>query len=139
MNDDATAGAPAGAPRADILVVDNDRELRQVVAIRLEAAGFRVVTAESGAQALAEWNRRHFDLVISDIRMPNGDGLALADAVQRARSVPIVFMTGFRDQYEPRLALARDVVVIEKPFEATALVALVEALLHGRGSGRGRA
>lgn len=139
MNDDATAGAPAGAPRADILVVDNDRELRQVVAIRLEAAGFRVVTAESGAQALAEWNRRHFDLVISDIRMPNGDGLALAEAVQRTRSVPIVFMTGFRDQYEPRLALARDVVVIEKPFEATALVALVEALLHGRGSGRGRA
>ena len=138
----ATPASPPSnpaSPRADILVVDNDRDLRRLVAIRLEAAGHRVVMAESGAQALAEWNRRHFDLVISDIRMPNGDGLALAEAVQRARSVPIIFMTGFRDRYEPRLALARDVVVIEKPFDAAALVALVEALLHGRPLGRGGA
>ncbi|MFM1823829.1 MAG: Transcriptional regulatory protein ZraR [Planctomycetota bacterium] len=145
MTDDAT-GTPSSPappssspPRADILVVDNDRNLRRLVAIRLEEAGHRAVMAESGAQALAEWNRRHFDLVISDIRMPNGDGLALAEAVQRARSVPIILMTGFRDRYEPRLALARDVVVIEKPFEAAALVSLVEALLHGRPLGRGDA
>jgi CheY-like chemotaxis protein len=98
----------------------------------LESAGHRVVAAESGAGALAEWNRHVFDLVISDIRMPNGDGLGLAEAVQRSRAVPIVLVTGLLDEYASRLGLARDVIVVEKPVDPTALLAIVAALLHGR-------
>lgn len=121
--------------RAAILVVENDPDLRRILALRLGAAGHHCVEAGSGADALAEWQRREFDLVVSDINMPGGDGLELADALQRSEAVPIVFVTGFRDDYKRRLRRVRDVVVLEKPFDPMALLEIVEALLLARGDG----
>jgi len=118
-----------------ILVVDNDPELRHVMAVRLSNAGYSCVEAGTGAQALAEWQRRSFDLVISDINMPGGDGLALADALQRSENVPIVFVTGFREDYKKRLRRVKDVTVLEKPFELSRFLEIVEASLLGRATG----
>lgn len=115
-----------------ILVVDNDPDLRRVMAVRLTRAGYRCVEAGSGAQALAEWQRRSFDLVVSDLNMPGGDGIALADALQRSENVPIVFVTGFRDEFRPRLRRVKDVTVLEKPFDPAQLTGVVEAALLAR-------
>jgi CheY-like chemotaxis protein len=118
-----------------ILVVDNDPELRHVIAVRLTSAGYKCVEAGSGAQALAEWQRRSFDLVVSDINMPGGDGLALADALQRSEHVPIILVTGFREDYKKRLRRVKDVTVLEKPFELSEFLGIVEASLLGRAAG----
>ena len=118
-----------------ILVVDNDPELRHVIALRLSGVGYRCVEAGTGAQALAEWHRRSFDLVVSDLNMPGGDGIALADALQRSENIPIVFVTGFREDFKKRLRRVKDVTVFEKPFELSALLEVVEASLLGRSVG----
>jgi len=121
--------------RGTILVVDNDPELRRVLCVRLSRAGYDCVEAGSGAQALAEWQRRSFDLVVSDVNMPGGDGIALADALQRAEVVPIIFITGFREDFRKRLRRVTDVTVVEKPLDPAALVSMVEAILLGRATG----
>ena len=118
-----------------ILVVDNDPELRHVMAVRLTNAGYQCVEAGTGAQALAEWQHRSFDLVVSDLNMPGGDGIALADALQRSENVPIVFVTGFREDYKKRLRRVKDVTVLEKPFELSEFLGVVEASLLGRAIG----
>ena len=71
---------------ATILIVDNDPDLRRVISLRLSRAGYSCVEAGTGAQALSEWRRRSFDVVVSDLNMPSGDGIALADALQRGEA-----------------------------------------------------
>lgn len=120
---------------ASILVVENDPELRRVITIRLTRAGHRCTEAGTGAQALGEWQLRSFDLVVSDLNMPGGDGIALADALQRDEAVPIIFITGFREDYKRRLRQVKDVTVLEKPFDPAFLIELIEAALIGRETG----
>lgn len=120
---------------ASVLVVDNDPELRRVISLRLSNAGYHCTEAGTGAQAISEWQHRSFDVVVSDLNMPGGDGIALADALQRDEAVPIIFITGFREDFKRRLRRVTDVTVLEKPFDPAALVALIEATLLGRQRG----
>jgi len=123
------AGEEDGRTRATVLVVDNDPDIRRVLARRLSDAGYFCVTAGSGAQALAEWHRHTFDVVVTDLNMPGGDGIALADALQRSEQVPIVFITGFREDFKRRIRSIPDAIVLEKPFDGSRLVELVDAIL----------
>ncbi len=127
-----TAAGEDGRTHATVLVVDNDPEIRRVLARRLADAGYFCVTAASGAQALAEWHRHAFDVVVTDLNMPGGDGIALADALQRSEQVPIVFITGFREDFKRRIRSITDAIVLEKPFEGARLVELVDAILVER-------
>ena len=120
---------------ANILVVDNDPDLARVISVRLSRAGHHCVTAVSGAQALAEWQQRSFDIVITDVNMPGGDGIALADALQRSEAVPIIFLTGFKHEIAKRLRTVKNVTVLEKPFDHAMLLEIVEATLVGETVG----
>ncbi len=120
---------------AVILVVDNDPEMRRILSLRLEHAGHTCVTAASGGQALAEWQQRSFDLVVSDLNMPGGDGASLAEALQRSEAVPIIFLTGFRGAFERRLRGLERVTLLEKPFDIVQFMGIVSATLAGRSTG----
>lgn len=120
---------------ATILVVDNDPDLRRVITLRLSRAGYSCVEAGTGAQALSEWRRRSFDVVVSDLNMPSGDGIALADALQRDEAVPIIFITGFREDFKRRLRRVNNVSLLEKPFDPSVLIDLIEATLVRRATG----
>ena len=120
---------------ATILVVDNDPDLRRVISLRLTGAGYSCVEAGTGAQALSEWRRRSFDVVVSDLNMPGGDGIALADTLQRDEAVPIIFITGFREDFKRRLRRVDNVSLLEKPFDPSVLIELIEATLVGRDTG----
>jgi CheY-like chemotaxis protein len=120
---------------ATILVVDNDPDLRRVISLRLTGAGYSCVEAGTGAQALSEWRRRSFDVVVSDLNMPGGDGIALADTLQRDEAVPIIFITGFREDFKRRLRRVDNVSLLEKPFDPSVLIDLIEAALVGRDTG----
>ena len=91
---------------ATILIVDNDPDLRRVISLRLSRAGYSCVEAGTGAQALSEWRRRSFDVVVSDLNMPSGDGIALADALQRDESCGAHFRV--EHQYEDGEAKRND-------------------------------
>lgn len=82
------------APR--ILVVDDEQVIREILADFLSMEGFWVRTAEDGSAALVELSRTHYDLVLSDLKMPNMGGLELLEAIRKhTPNVVTVIMTGF--------------------------------------------
>lgn len=86
--------SPGEKPR--ILVVDDERSIREMLADFLDMEGYEVRTAEDGTAALGELERAHFDLVLSDLKMPKMGGIALLDEIgKQAPNALTVIMTGF--------------------------------------------
>jgi two-component system phosphate regulon response regulator OmpR len=113
---------PASAAPADdaphLLIVDDDRRIRDLLSRFLSAEGYRVTTAESAAEARAKLNGLRFDLLILDVMMPGETGFELARAIRQTSAVPILMLTA-RDEKESRiegLETGADDYV-SKPFE----------------------
>jgi two-component system cell cycle response regulator CpdR len=121
---------------ARILIAEDEEGLRSLVARALSQDGHAVVTANDGAEALDLLSREQgaFELLLTDIRMPIMDGIALALAAARDHPhVAILLMTGYADQRERASgldALIHD--VIAKPFSlATIRNAVRDAIAAG--------
>jgi two-component system cell cycle response regulator CpdR len=121
---------------ARILIAEDEEGLRSLVARALSQDGHAVTTANDGAEALDVLEREHgaFELLLTDIRMPIMDGIALALAAARDHpNVAILLMTGYADQRERASgldALIHD--VIAKPFSlATIRNAVRDAIAAG--------
>jgi DNA-binding response OmpR family regulator len=112
-----------------ILVIDDDADLTRALTKRLGSMGYRCVAAASGAQGLAEFRAGPIDLVISDLNMPGGDGVALAETIRRASDVPIIFVTGFRADFKRRLRHIENVTTLQKPFDSRDLIDLITTTL----------
>jgi two-component system, NtrC family, response regulator AtoC len=81
-------------PRGTVLVVDDDAAVGEIVGSLLEQEGFEAEWAASGEVALSRVERRHFDLVVSDLRMPGIDGLRLLEALSQSHpDLPVVMLT----------------------------------------------
>jgi GAF domain-containing protein/CheY-like chemotaxis protein len=116
-------------PRAEALVVDDEPEIADSLAELLERDGYKVRIATSGAEAKVRLETRDYDLILSDLRMPDGDGPSLYTWIETERShlaARIGFVTG--DTIEPGAMafLARaGRPTLEKPFTPAALRAFV--------------
>jgi CheY-like chemotaxis protein len=126
---------------ARILVIDDELVIRQALAIMLANVGHKVETAENGRAGLELLERESFDLVLTDILMPEMDGV---EAMRKLRALPsppkIVAMSGgvqlSREDFPRAAELLGADAALSKPFRARELYALVERLL-GPASGRG--
>ncbi|MFW5875334.1 MAG: HD domain-containing phosphohydrolase [Myxococcota bacterium] len=79
-----------------VLVVDDESVIREILADFLSMEGFWVRTAEDGSAALVELSRTHYDLVLSDLKMPNMGGIELLEAIRKhTPNIVTVIMTGF--------------------------------------------
>jgi two-component system, cell cycle response regulator CpdR len=120
---------------ARILIAEDDEPVRGFVKRALEMDGHQVIAEADGAAALDRLNeeRGAFDMILSDIRMPLMDGIALALTAGRDfPELPILLMTGFADQRERAHdlnAIIED--VITKPFSLAEIRAAVEKVLAG--------
>ena len=118
----AAAAPPASAsqiaPGAQILVVDDSKEVREVLRELLDRYGHTVVCCEDGESGLLELETRRFDLVIADVGLPGISGLELASRVkQRSPGTTVALMTGYLDRLGPEDAQANGVdFVLGKPF-----------------------
>ncbi|HVQ91812.1 MAG TPA: response regulator transcription factor [Mycobacteriales bacterium] len=114
-----------------VLVVEDDRELREVVRRYLERAGHAVYTTGSGAEALSLLGTGGVELVVLDLGLPDVDGLEVLAAARQGDEVPVVVLTA-RSQVEDRIdGLRRGADdYVTKPFSPTELVLRVEAVLH---------
>src|SRR5262245_12640103 len=125
-----------------ILLVDDDKDLLQLIALRLRAAGYSVTSVESGEAALASLAVSRPELVITDLRMAGMDGLALFDAIHRnAPGLPVVILTAHGTIPEAVDATRRGVFgFLTKPFDAKVLLDTVaEALRLSAGTANGDA
>jgi PAS domain S-box-containing protein len=119
--------ASAAAPRR-ALVADDDEILRRTLGRQLRRAGFEVISVESGAKAIAALETTAFDVVVSDVQMPDGDGLDVLRAIRRIDlDVPVVLITGV-----PSIATAAAAIeygafrFLTKPLDSDAFVKTVE-------------
>jgi len=119
LADPGSQGAPS-TPRCRILVVDDEAEIREALSQILTEARHRVVTASSGREALERLASERYDVILTDIRMPDLDGRALYQQIEERwpeRASRVVFVTG--DTLTSALrdfAAASGRPVIEKPF-----------------------
>lgn len=142
QGDEKTPGPGGRADRGRILIAEDDRELRSLVALALEGDGYEVLQVEDG-RGLSETLEQQcwIDVIISDARMPRRGGLdVLADFRRRNWSTPFIIITAFGsgDLHEEARRLGVTAVV-DKPFELDDLRSLVRRLtgcraelLHGK-------
>ena len=94
-----SAALPDDAPH--LLVVDDDRRIRDLLSRFLFAEGYRVTTAETAADARAKLEGLRFDLLILDVMMPGETGFELARDLRAASSVPIIMLTARDEARQP--------------------------------------
>ena len=115
-----------------ILIVEDDKNLRRLMAAYLERDGYEVYHAEDGVQALQLLDSQHIDLIISDIMMPNMDGYELTEELRRADyKLPILMVTAketFEDKKKGFLVGTDDYMV--KPLDMEEMLLRVSALLR---------
>jgi DNA-binding NtrC family response regulator len=116
----------APAPTPTILIIDNDEGMVATLTTRLEHAGYECLTAVSGSQGLGILNEATIDLIITDLIMPNGDGISLIKTVRGRGNIPIIVITGFSEEIRDALPDLPHVTRMQKPFDAEALLDLVE-------------
>jgi DNA-binding response OmpR family regulator len=122
-----------------ILVVDDEPRIAHLVRDYLEAAGYAVVLAYDGREALAAFRHEKPRLVVLDLMLPGMDGLDVARAIRKERETPIIMLTARVEEADKLVGLelgADDYVT--KPFSPRELVARVRAVLR-RSEGRERA
>jgi CheY-like chemotaxis protein len=92
---DALGGFWRGAPRRQVLAVDDDPAILELLAELVKEVGYEVQAVTSGAEALQKLGQSRFDMVLTDLQMPNMSGEELANEIERTRpGLPVVFVSG---------------------------------------------
>jgi len=118
-----------------VLVVEDDREIRELLRRYLERAGYAVHTTVSGAEAIRLLGSGGVDLVVLDLGLPDVDGLEVLAAARHTADLPVVVLTargGVEERIHGLQCGADDYVT--KPFSPTELVLRVRSVLHRAGT-----
>lgn len=118
------------APRLQVLVIDDEQALAELIAEELSDWGMDVETASNGRAGFDKIQNKNYQIILSDIRMPDGDGLELLANVRSAGlTVPVLLMSGFHDlDAEESVALGA-VGLLDKPVDPELLIATIETCL----------
>ena len=117
--------------KTKILIADDDKQIRQLLALYFEKEGFAVVEAADGTEALRFYEEQKPQLLLLDVMMPGQDGLEVCRRVRRVSEVPVILLTA-KGEDEDRingLDLGAD-DYITKPFNPREVVARVKAVLR---------
>ncbi|MBT2677870.1 response regulator transcription factor [Bacillus sp. ISL-35] len=115
----------------NVLIIDDEEDMRNLVQMYLENSGFTCVHAADGVEGLRKLQEQKFDLVILDIMMPFEDGFAVCGKIRAFSQVPIIFLSAKGEEWDKvkGLQLGGDDYIV-KPFSPGELVARINALLR---------
>ncbi len=110
--------------QARILIVDDEANVRLLLAREIEERGHEVVVAADSAQAMEEMGRGNFDVVLTDIRMPGMDGMELTKWIKRTRpETEVIVMTGYGSLETANRAVSLGAFdYLQKPFREIDMV-----------------
>jgi two-component system response regulator GlrR len=121
--------------KPNILIVDDDKDILKLISMRLGAAGYTTHLANNGAEAMSAIALQRPDLVISDLRMPAMDGMALLDAIQHSQpTLPVILLTAHGSIPDAVRATQQGAFsFLTKPFDSQELLQQVASALHLSG------
>lgn len=114
-----------------ILIVDDDRNIVELLRLYIEKEGYLTVTASNGREAINAFGREKPDLIILDVMMPEVDGWQVCKEIRKTSDTPIIMLTAKGETFDKVLGLelgADDYMV--KPFETKELMARIKAVLR---------
>lgn len=114
-----------------IIIIDDDEEMRSMLKDFLEEEGFETDSASNSIDALRVLSKGHFDLIITDIRMPGLTGLDILPRIRRLNpETPIIVMTAYGSDDVRRRSLARGATIyLEKPIHLSKLRTVVREMV----------
>lgn len=114
-----------------ILFVDDDPTLQKMVEIFLRNNSYEIAFAKNGRSALHQIKQKDFDLIISDVQMPEMDGLTMISEIKKINSeLPVIIVSAFGNESLAQRALeAGAKLILNKPFESKALIAAIESFI----------
>jgi two-component system KDP operon response regulator KdpE len=118
-------------PNTTVLIVDDEKPLRDFMRRNLEVRGYATISAANGLEALATFNTHNIDLVIMDVMMPRMDGLETIRRIRQVSLLPIIVLSALGEEIDKVRALnlgADD--YLTKPFGVGELLARVQAVLR---------
>lgn len=118
-----------------ILVVDDEKNIVELVRLYMEKEGFETICAYTGDEAISKYKEEKPDLIVLDLMLPGIDGWQVCREIRKTSSVPIIMLTAKSETFDKVLGLelgADD--YITKPFEAKELIARVKAVLRRSGN-----
>jgi len=118
--------------KANVLIVDDNESMREVLALILSRRGHRCELAADGREAMEKIEHGNFDAVVTDVEMPEMDGIALTQELTRRHShLPVMIVTGSLDERYMELTFATCAAreFLRKPFEISEFVAKFRKML----------
>lgn len=115
----------------NVLIVDDERDMRDLIALMLKQASITAFFAEDGRQAYSKLEQEKIDLVLLDVMMPGEDGFTVCKNIRLTSDVPVIFLTA-KDANADKvrgLTLGGDDYIV-KPFTATELIARIQAVMR---------
>jgi two-component system chemotaxis response regulator CheY len=116
-----------------ILIVDDSASVRQIVSIALKSAGYEVIEGHDGSHALTKLTGQKVHLIISDVNMPNMDGITFLKQVKTMpayRFTPVIMLTTENQETKKREGQAAGAKAwVVKPFQPASLLSAVEKLV----------
>jgi DNA-binding NtrC family response regulator len=128
------------AVSANVIIADDDEDVLSLLEEILVGVGYKVTAVADGAALLADFAARPYDVVITDMRMPYADGLAVLDGVRRLRpATPVIVITGYSDYDDETLRARGAASCLRKPLQHLRdLPAAVESVLSRASSSDNR-
>jgi len=122
-------------PRARVLVVDDEHDIRDELREWLVDRGFEVICAADGAAGLGRFEPGLFDAIITDVKMPRMGGVQLIQEIRRVdRHIPVIVITGHRSRMTlDGITAGEPPVVLEKPLSLAELGKLLAAMIPDIG------
>lgn len=117
--------------KINILIVEDEKEIREGVSEYLAEVGYRVISAEDGMQAIELFKNNKIDLVILDIMLPKANGFVVLNKIRQESNVPVIMLTAMSDDYTQIMSFDEEADdYITKPFSIIVLHKRIEALIR---------